>query len=72
MKRISAVFTLMIPAAPTPCSTRAAVSVGSDQLSAQTSEAPVNSSQPDPYTRRNPKISPSDANGSRQATSASW
>ncbi len=52
MNRISAVFTLMMPAAPTPCSTRAAVSVGSDQLSAHSSEASVNIASPQPYTRR--------------------
>ena len=46
MKRISAVFTLINPAAPTPCSTRAAVSVPSDQLSAQASEATVNTANP--------------------------
>ena len=46
MKRISAVLTLMIPAAPTPCSTRAAVRLPSDQLSAHSNEARVNSISP--------------------------
>ena len=46
MNRISAVLTLISPAAPTPCITRAAVSVGSDQLSAQASEATVNAASP--------------------------
>ena len=46
MNRTSAVFTLIIPLAPRPCSTRAAVNVGSDQLSAQISDATVNTASP--------------------------
>ena len=46
MNRISAVLTLMIPAAPNPCSTRAPVSVGNDHDSAHSAEAIVNTSSP--------------------------
>src|ERR1700733_12173882 len=43
MKRISALFTLMIPAAPKPCSIRAMISVVRDEDSAQAREAIGNS-----------------------------
>ena len=46
MKRISAVLTLMMPLAPKPWMIRAAVRVGSDQLSAHSSEAMVNTARP--------------------------
>ena len=72
MKRMIAVFTLMIPAAPSPCSTRAAVRLGSDHDNAHSSEANVNTTSPAQYTRRNPTISPNAPNGSNVATTASW
>ncbi len=46
MKRIRAVLTLMMPLAPKPWMIRAAVRVGSDQLSAQSSDATVNTPRP--------------------------
>ncbi len=46
MKRIRALLTLMMPAAPKPCSMRAMISVGSEEDSAQASEARVNSTSP--------------------------
>ncbi len=45
-KRISATLTAIRALAPTPWSTRAATRAGSDQASAQTSEATVNSARP--------------------------
>jgi hypothetical protein len=51
MKRISAVLTLMMPAPPKPCTTRATTSQGSDGASAQASEAAVNTASPARYTR---------------------
>ena len=46
MKRTSAPLTLSMPAAPTPCTTRAALSVTSESDSAQASEARVNTTSP--------------------------
>ena len=42
----------MMPAAPKPCSTRAAVSPSSECDSAQAREAAVNTASPTWYTRR--------------------
>ncbi|CVB35027.1 Uncharacterised protein [Serratia marcescens] len=44
--RISAVLTLMMAAAPKPCSTRAMVSVSSESDRAQNSEVMLNTSSP--------------------------
>jgi hypothetical protein len=46
MNRLSALFTLMIPAAPNPCSIRAMISVGSEDDMAQAKEATVNRISP--------------------------
>ena len=52
MKRTRAVLTLMMPAAPKPCTTRASVSETSPVDRAQSSEATVNTTKPTWYTRR--------------------
>ena len=52
MNRTSALFTLMMPAAPNPWNTRASASGGSDYDSAHASEASVNTTSPHWYTRR--------------------
>ena len=46
MKRISALLTLMMPAAPNPCSIRARISVVSEDDIAQANEATVNRASP--------------------------
>ena len=46
MKRMRAVLTLMMPLAPKPWMMRAAASVGSDQLTEQSSEAMVKTARP--------------------------
>ncbi len=46
MKRSKAAFTLMTPAAPSPCRMRAATSTGSDGASPQASEDSVNTTMP--------------------------
>ena len=46
MKRIRAMLMLMIPAAPKPCTTRAAVRVSSEFDSAHTRDAAVNKRRP--------------------------
>ena len=50
MKRIRAVLTLMIPAAPTPCATRAATSSGSVSAMPQANDATVKIASPQRYT----------------------
>jgi hypothetical protein len=45
-KRIRAVFTLMMPAAPKPCTMRATTSIGSVAETAQMNEAMVNTTSP--------------------------
>ena len=52
MVRISAVLTLISPAAPSPWNTRASVSSGRLGASAQAREAAVNITSPQKYTRR--------------------
>ncbi len=52
MKRTSALLTLSIAAAPTPCTTRAALSMTSESDSAQPSEAKVKTTSPTRKTRR--------------------
>ena len=47
-KRISAPLTLMMPAAPRPCTMRAVTSIGSEADSAQINEAAVNTASPMP------------------------
>jgi hypothetical protein len=46
MKRSSAAFTLMTPAAPSPCRMRAATSTGRVGASPQASDASVNTTMP--------------------------
>ena len=48
MKRTSAVLTLISPAPPSPCTTRATIITGSESASAQASEAAVNTARPIP------------------------
>ena len=60
----------MIPAAPNPCSTRAAISNGSVSASPHARDAAVNPHSPHIYTRRYPMISPSAENGSSETVTA--
>ena len=71
MKRISARLTLMIAAAPTPWMPRATASTGNDHAMPQISDATVNNVMPPRYSRLWPMMSPSEANGSSMATTAS-
>ena len=52
VRRTSAAFTLMMPAAPSPCSARAATSVDNEDESIAPTDAAVNSAMPTRYTRR--------------------
>ncbi len=55
-----------------PCTTRAAASKGTVLAKVQISEAIVKTAMPPRKMRRGPKRSPSEANGSMVATTASW
>ena len=72
MSPISAMLTLMIALAPTPCSTRASVSVTRLSASAQPSEETVKKARPPRNTLRGPHRSPIAAKGSSVATMAIW
>ncbi|CFP16569.1 Uncharacterised protein [Bordetella pertussis] len=61
-----------MPAAPTPCASRPAISHGSEGARPHAREARVNSTRPAMEMRRWPMISPSDAMGSSAATMARW
>ena len=65
-------FTLIIAAAPRPCSARAATSALRLQASALASDAARKKAMPPRWMRRAPKRSANAANGSSAATTASW
>ncbi len=50
--RTSAAFTLMMPAAPRPCTARAAISTSSDDASMAPRDDTANRPMPSRYTRR--------------------
>ncbi|MDT4848790.1 hypothetical protein FQZ97_828910 [compost metagenome] len=52
VSRTSAALTLMIPAAPSPCSARDAISVASELAKVAASDDTVNTAMPTRYTRR--------------------